>query len=175
MRRSLMSLTIALATVALVAPAWAATTITEVVPRRVSAPVDKECQFEVVADDRLEQKASSSFDDSRTLLKGAISGKQVTVFERVGPANTIEIESLGSTTITRQSDSTYTLVQKGSGFWFDDGSLSGTPELLRFTGSIRAVGYYDAATFTFQPVTRTISGVTSSICEMLVTGLKTRH
>ena len=175
MRRSLMPFTIALTALTLVSPAWATTTITEVVPRRVSAPVEKACQFEVLADDRLEQRASSTFDDSRTLLKRSISGKQVTVFEQVNSGSTIQIESLGGTTITRRSDGTYALVQKGSGFWFDDGSLSGTAELLRFTGTIRAVGVYDPATFTFQPITRTISGVTSSICEMLVTGLKTRH
>jgi hypothetical protein len=66
-------------------------------------------------------------------------------------------------------------VQRGSGFWFDDGSLSGTAELLRFTGTVRAVGVYDAAAFTFQPIVREIDGITSSICDMLVTGLKTRH
>lgn len=174
MRRFLPCLIAMFATVALVTPSWAATTITEIVPRRIEVPVEKACSFDVTATDRREQTASSTVDDSRTLLKRTISGRQVTLFER-SEGHRIEIESLGTVTITRQSDGTYSYTQRGSGVWFDDGSLSGTPELLRFTGTVRAVGVYDAATFTFQPTSRTISGVTSSICEMLVTGLKTRH
>jgi hypothetical protein len=174
MRRFLLCFIAMLVTVALVTPSWAATTITEIVPRRIEAPVEKVCSFDVSATDRREQTASSTVDDNRTLLKRTISGRQVTLFER-SEGHRIEIESLGTVTITRQSDGTYSYTQRGSGVWFDDGSLSGTPELLRFTGTVRAVGVYDAATFTFHPTSRTINGVTSSICEMLVTGLKTRH
>lgn len=175
MRRILIALTVALTTLATGPAALAVSTRTEIVPRRDRTPIEKACPFDVVASDRLEQTAASRFADDRdTLLGRTIKGKQRTVFEQTNGA-TIEIETVGSTSITRNADGTYTLVQRGSGFWFDDGSLSGTAELLRFTGTVRSIGGYDATAFTFHPVTRQIDGITSSICEMLVTGLKTRH
>ena len=176
MRRILLGLTIAVTVLAMSAPAWATITLKEFVPRRDATLLEKACSFEVLATDRSVQRATGIFtDDGTTLLKRSISGSQVTVFEWFNSGSTIAIETIGGTTVTRNADGTYTLVQKGSGFWFDDGTFSGTAELIRFTGTVRAVGYYDAKTFTFQPISRTISGVTSSICEMLVTGLKTRH
>ena len=176
MRRILLGLTIAVTMLAMSAPAWATVTLKEFVPRRELTPLEKACPFEVTATDRSVQRATSTFSDDRlTLVKRSISGSQQTVFEWVNSGSTITIETIGGTTITRNDDGTYTLVQKGSGFWFDDGTYSGTAELIRFTGTVRAVGYYDAKSFTFQPISRTISGVTSPICEMLVTGLKTRH
>jgi len=177
MRRFLVPLTIAvtLFAVAIASPAWATTTLDEFVPRRELQPVEKACSFGVTASDRFVQRATSTFDDDLlTLLKRTISGKQLTLFESsLGAA--VSIETVGTTTITRNADGTYSLVQKGSGVWFDDGGVSGTAELVRFTGTVKAIGFYDAKSFTFQPISRTISGVTSSICEMLVTGLKTRH
>ena len=176
MRRILLGLTIAVTVLAMSTPAWATITLKEFVPKRDAALLEKACAFEVVATDRSVQRATGIFtDDGTTLLKRSISGSQVTVFEWFNSGSTIAIETIGGTTITRNDDGTYTLVQKGSGFWFDDGTYSGIAELVRFTGTVRAVGYYDAKSFTFQPVSRTINGVTSSICEMLVTGLKTRH
>jgi len=176
MRRIMPFLTIVVTMLAMSAPAWASITLKEYVPRRDATPLEKACAFAVVATDRSVQRATSVFtDDGLTLLKRSISGSQQTVFEWVNSGSTVTIETIGGTTITRNDDGTYTLVQKGSGFWFDDGTYSGIAELTRFTGTVRAVGYYDAKSFTFQPISRTISGVTSSICEMLVTGLKTRH
>jgi hypothetical protein len=176
MRRILLGLTIAVTMLAMSAPALASITLKEYVPRRDATPLEKACPFEVVATDRSVQRATGVFtDDGLTLLKRTISDSQQTVFEWVNSGPTVTIETIGGTTITRNGDGTYTLVQKGSGFWFDDGAFSGTAELVRFTGTVRAVGYYDAKSFTFQPISRTISGVTAPICDMLVTGLKTRH
>jgi hypothetical protein len=176
MRRILLGLTITVTVLAMSTPAWATITLKEFVPKRDATPLEKACSFEVVATDRSVQRATGTFtDDGTTLLKRSISGSQQTVFEWVNSGATIAIETIGGTTISRNGDGTYTLVQKGSGYWFDDGSYSGIAELIRFTGTVKAVGYYDAKTFAFQPISRTISGVTSSICEMLVTGLKTRH
>ena len=161
---------------AMTAPAWANIVLQEYVPRRDRVAIEKACPFEFVASDRLVQTATSEFTDDLVLLNRAIKGKQITVLEWVDsgvPA--IAIETLGSTTITRNADGTYTLLQKGSGFWFDDGSLSGTAEFLRFTGTVRAIGEYDAKSFVFRPISRSISGVTAPICTMIEIWLKTRH
>lgn len=160
---------------AMSAPAWADITLTEFVPRRDRTLLEKACPFEVQASDRLVQTATSVFTDDLRLIRRTIKSRQITAFEWVNSGSVVEIETIGSTTITSNPDGTYTLVQKGSGFWFDDDSLSGIAEFVRFTGTVRAVGTYDAKESRFQPISRTISGVTASMCEMLVTGLKTQH
>ena len=176
MRRILIAVTVALATLATSAAALAVSTVTEIVPRRDRTPIEKACPFEVVASDRLEQTATSRFADDRdTLLARTIKGKQRTVFEQTNGA-TIEIETVGSTSITRNADGTYTLVQRGSGI------LVRRRQPLRHGRAVavhrapcESIGGYDATAFTFHPITRQIDGITSSICDMLVTGLKTRH
>lgn len=176
MRRILLAPTTLVLTFAMSSAAWANFTLNEYVPRRDRLPVEKACPFEVVASDRLEQTATSVFTDDAVLLKRTIKGKQLTALEWVNSGVLpVEIETVGTSTITRNADGTYTLVQKGSGFWFDDGSLSKTAEFLRFTGTVRAVGEYDAKSFVFQPISRSISGVTAPVCEMIEVGLKTRH
>jgi hypothetical protein len=127
----------------------------------------------VFATDRNEITATSTYDD-RTLLKRTITERQVTVFEWFNSGTSIPIETIGSRTLTRNDDGSYTLVLRGTGYWYDDGSLSGTPQLLRFTGTVRSVGQL-VDNWTFVPETTQITGVTASICEMLVTGLKARH
>src|SRR5687767_2378893 len=75
MRRFLLGAIATLATVALVTPSWATTTVTETVPRRIESPIEKACPFEVTATDRSEQTARSTYDDTRTLLTRTISGR----------------------------------------------------------------------------------------------------
>ena len=168
---SLLAASLALA----VAPVASAGTVTETVPRLNAAPVEKACGgMEVVATDRNEILATTVYD-GRDVLSRRITGKQITVFEWPNGSAPIPIETLGPRTITRNADGTYTLAHRGTGYWYDDGSLSGTTQLVRYTGTVRSVGEYDAGTFTFTPIDTTISGVTASICDMLVAGLKARH
>ena len=176
MRRSVSFVSfVAIASVLAVAPAASAETVVESVPRVASGPVEKACGgMDVVATDRNDLSATSTYDE-RTLLSRKITGRQVTVFEWRNSGNAIAIETLGTRTITRNADGTYTLVHRGTGYWYDDGTLSGTAQLIRYTGTVRSVGEYDAGTFTFTPIDTTINGVTASICDMLVTGLKARH
>lgn len=180
MRRFLLVPTALVLLLAISAPAWADITLKESVPRRDRAKFEKVCDddgapIDITASDRLEQRATSTFSDELVLYTRTISGKQVTVFQWGTDGPTTPIETVGTTSITRNDDGTYTLVQKGSGFWFDDGSFSGIAELVRFTGTVTAVGVYDAKSFTFQPISRTFGGVTAPMCPMLEVGLKTRH
>lgn len=181
MRRILLVPTALVLMLAMTAPAWADITLKEIVPRRENAKFEKVCDddgapIDITASDRQEQRATSTFsDDMLVLFSRTISGKQVTVFQWGTDGPTTPIETVGTTSISRNEDGTYTLVQKGSGFWFDDGSFSEIAELVRFTGTVTAVGYYDAKSFTFQPISRTFSGITAPMCPMLEVGLKTRH
>jgi len=176
MRRSVPFVSlVAVALILAAVPAAAAETIVEKVPRLEAAPIEKACGgMEVVASDRNDVSATSVYDD-RILLSRRITEKQITVFEWPNGSAPIPIETLGTRTITRNADGTYTLVHRGTGYWYDTGTLSETPMLIRFTGTVRSVGEYDAGTFTFTPIETSISGVTASICEMLVAGLKARH
>jgi len=40
---------------------------------------------------------------------------------------------------------------------------------------VTSIGSFDSKTLTFVPQSQVRSGIDSNICEMLVTGLKTRH
>jgi hypothetical protein len=44
-----------------------------------------------------------------------------------------------------------------------------------FSGRVESVGSFDPKSLRFDPVTQVRSGISSDVCEMLVTGLKTRH
>jgi len=179
MRRpaSLVSLVVA-AVLALAPAAAAADVVVDSVPRLETFAIEsKACSMDnVVATDRNTITATSTYDD-RTLLKRTITQSQVTVFEWTNSGTQIPIETLGTRTLTRNADGSYTLVLRGTGYWYDDGSLSGTPQLLRYTGTIRSVGELAEDNWTFKPYAgrTTIKGVTASICEMLVAGLKARH
>jgi hypothetical protein len=175
MRRSVPFVSLVVTAVLLaIAPAASAETFTETVPRLQRAPIEKACgAMEVTATDRNELTATSTFDE-KTLIRRTITGRQLTLFEWLN-GGSIEIETLGTRTITRNADGTYSLVHRGTGYWYDTGTLSETPQLTRYTGTVRSVGEYDSTTFTFTPIRTTFSGVTADICEMLVAGLKARH
>ena len=67
------------------------------------------------------------------------------------------------------------MVQKGSGLAVVPSGDPEGPKLVWFTGAVTSVGIFDAKTLTFVPDTQVRSGISSNICEMLVTGLKARH
>jgi hypothetical protein len=178
MRRSasLVSLVVA-ALLALAPVAAAADVVIDTVPRLQTFAIEsKACggMTDIVATDRNTITATTTYDE-KTILARTITESQVTVFERNGIQ--IPIETLGTRTLTRNGDGSYTLFLRGTGYWYDDGSLSGTPQLLRYTGTIRSVGDLAEDNWTFKPYPgrTTIKGVTASICEMLTSGLKARH
>jgi hypothetical protein len=49
------------------------------------------------------------------------------------------------------------------------------PKLFWFTGVVTSIGDFDAKTLTFVPRSQVSSGISGNVCEMLVTGLKSRH
>ena len=67
------------------------------------------------------------------------------------------------------------MVQKGSGLAVVPATDPAGPKLVWFTGKVTSVGSFDSKNLTFVPQTQVRSGIDSNICEMLVSGLKTRH
>jgi hypothetical protein len=80
----------------------------------------------------------------------------------------LAFETIGSTVVTANGDGTWTMVRKGTG-------LAVVPSTDPDTGRITSVGEFDAKTLSFVPRSQTITGTFSNVCDMLVTGLKTRH
>ena len=67
------------------------------------------------------------------------------------------------------------MTQVGSGLAIDAGTISGDPTLAWFTGRVVSRGTLDERTVVLDVASQQRTGVMSDICEMLVTGLKTRH
>ena len=77
--------------------------------------------------------------------------------------------------MTATGDGTWTMVQKGSGLAVVPRDDPEGSKLVWFTGRVTSIGTFDSKNLTFVPQTQVRSGIDSNICEMLVTGLKTRH
>jgi hypothetical protein len=133
--------------------------------------------FSARIDEREVRTLTSYFSADGTLLRQEISGPQVSIFQNDNSdgAPTIEIETKGSTILTPNGDGTTTMVQKGSGYAYDPGTHTGEPNLVWFTGKVVSVGRWDETTQQFDVITQRIQGISSDICEMLLTGIKTRH
>jgi hypothetical protein len=87
----------------------------------------------------------------------------------------LAFETIGSTVVTANGDGTWTMVRKGTGLAVVPSTDPDGPALVWFTGRITSVGEFDAKTLSFVPRSQTITGTFSNVCDMLVTGLKTRH
>ena len=68
-----------------------------------------------------------------------------------------------------------TVTQVGSGLAIDQGLTSGDPTLAWFTGTVTSTGVLDAKTLLLEVTSQQRVGLSSDICEMLISGLKTRH
>jgi hypothetical protein len=87
----------------------------------------------------------------------------------------LSFDTTGRTTILPEGDGTFTMTQLGTGLAIDPGTVSGDPALDWFTGRVVSRGTLDARTLLLDVSSQHCIGVWSDICEMLVTGLKTRH
>jgi hypothetical protein len=75
-------------------------------------------------------------------------------------------------------DGSVTLTQRGSsGLLVDPGTVTGSPSLTWYGGTAATTGTLaDDGTFRFDEVTtQSLNGFGGDVCEMLVSGLKTRH
>jgi hypothetical protein len=163
----------ALAPTALAAPGT--TTVSGPLPARQGVILDGICGFPVQLDERGGLLLTTTYDASRTPVRYEISGTQTTVLTNVSNGLSLRFETLGRTTIVPNGDGTFTMTQVGSGLAIDAGTVSGDPTLAWFTGRVVSRGTLDQATLLLDVSSQVHGGVASDICEMLVTGLKTRH
>ncbi|MGE5227066.1 MAG: hypothetical protein ACM3OO_09350 [Planctomycetaceae bacterium] len=176
MRRTVVSLVLALATLLTVAapPSSALTKAVTNLPALKGFVLPGACFDGDVTLTERKERTLTTFLDGKTVVKYVIGGGQTTLFENEAGAQ-LTIDTTGTTTLTPNGDGTWTSVQQGSGWALVPPSDPTGPTLVWFTGTVTSVGTLDEKTFAFDPATQTRSGITSDICLMLVSGLKIRH
>jgi hypothetical protein len=153
-------------------PAQALTRVPFVAPPQIYS-LEGVCPFRVDAVERDPHEGIQVFD-GHELVEVRYSGAFTTVLTSQLGA-TLDFDTIGSTDVTNNGDGTWTQVQLGSGLAVVPASDPTGPKLVWFSGRVESVGSFDPKSLRFDPVTQVRSGISSDVCEMLVTGLKTRH
>jgi hypothetical protein len=157
-------------------PASAAMTrVIDPEPQKVNIPIDGACSFPVSMSDRGGLTRITTYDSSKNIVRIEVRGSTVATFTRVDNGAEIVLESRGTTIYTPNADGTWTWRQIGLGYAIDTGTFTGTPNLEWFTGAVVSRGALDLKGLAIDPSTQQRLGIAGDICEMLVTGLKTRH
>ena len=172
MRRSITVLLAGLALLASAAPAQATTRVPFVGPAR-SYELVGVCPFTISAQERAGHPGYLTIDDNGEVVQVQFQGSFDTVLS--SSLGELVFETIGSTVVTANADGTWTMVQKGSGLAVVPATDPAGPKLVWFTGKVTSIGTFDSKDLTFVPQSQVRSGVDSNICDMLVTGLKTRH
>jgi len=171
-RRSITVLLAGLALLAGAAPAQATTRVPFVGPAR-SYELVGVCPFTISAQERAGHPGYLTIDDNGEVVQVQFQGSFDTVLS--SSLGELVFETIGSTVVTANADGTWTMVQKGSGLAVVPATDPAGPKLVWFTGKVTSIGSFDSKDLTFVPQSQVRSGVDSNICDMLVTGLKTRH
>jgi hypothetical protein len=161
-----------LALLASAAPAQATTRVPFVGPAR-SYELIGVCPFTISAQERAGHPGFLTLDDNGVVVKVEFQGSFDTVLS--SSHGSLTFGTIGTTVVTANADGTWTMVQKGTGLAVVPSSDPAGPKLVWFTGRVTSVGTFDSKDLTFVPQSQVRSGIDSNICEMLVTGLKTRH
>jgi hypothetical protein len=161
-----------LALLASAAPAQAVTRVPFVGPPR-AYQLDGVCPFTISAQERNGHPGFLTLDDGGEVVQVRYEGSYETVLS--SSLGVLAFDTMGSTVVTANGDGTWTMVQKGSGLAVVPSGDPEGPKLVWFTGRVTSVGDFDAKTLEFVPRSQIRSGISSNVCEMLVTGLKTRH
>jgi hypothetical protein len=171
-RRSVVLALVGLALLVFAAPAQATTRVPFVGPARSYTLVGV-CAFSITAQERSGHPGFLTLDDSGNVIRVEYQGSYDTVL--LSSQGVLTFRTIGSTVVTQNPDGTWTQVQKGTGIAVVPASDPAGSKLVWFTGVVTSVGTFDPKTLDFVPTSQTRSGIDSNICEMLVTGLKTRH
>jgi hypothetical protein len=178
MRRLIAAAVLVTALSVLAGPASAASATAKVtgpLPARQGVVLTGACGFPVQLDERGGLVLTTTYDAARVPIRYDISGTQTTLLTNLANGVSVSFDTIGRTTIVPNGDGTFTMTQLGSGLAIDPGTVSGDPALDWFTGRVVSRGTLDERTLLLDVASQQRIGVTSDICEMLVTGLKTRH
>lgn len=179
LRRASISLILAVVLgLVVIAPASAggATTKTGPLPLVQGLRIENVCPFPVDWTDRGGRTLTTRFDRTGRIVSQTISGASTVVLTNLATDLSVSFDIDELTTIVHHRDGTATMLQLGSsGIGLEPGTSTRNPSLVWYGGAVLARGTLDR-TFLFADVTRQRRvGIEGDICEMLVSGLKTRH
>jgi hypothetical protein len=180
MRRITFLLASGLATGLLAAPAAAADRTTPTIgplPTVQNLPIAG-CTFAVLMTDRGGRTLTTTYDGD-TVVRQMITGASDVELTNASSGNTLPLTIQERAVYELHADGTTTLTQTGqSGLAIDPGTITHTPNITWFSGTATTVGRLDATAKIplFATVEKqSVSGLADDVCEMLETGLKTRH
>ena len=179
MRRTLAIAISCLCALVLFAPAAHArsgpTVTTQVLAPLQGIMLDGVCPFPVRSDERGSRTLTTVYDRSGRMVAQHLTGGFDVVLTNTAKGIALPFE-VGGTAIAYHRNGTATVLQHGrSGIAYDQGRVSGVPSLTWFSGTVITTGTVDPKTFTIDVTAQRRFGLQDDICEMLVTGLKTRH
>lgn len=156
----------------------AADTVVQPLPGLPDVSIDGACGegFPVMWTDRGGRTLSTTFDDSGEIVRQVISGSSIVEYSNPALGIVVPFDVRGTTTIVYGADGFATVTQKGPSFIATDmGFNTKQPVLLWGSGKAVSTGIYDKRQHTLDVYSKSLTGRYSDICEMLVSGLKTRH
>lgn len=137
--------------------------------------LDGVCNFPVQLDERGSRTVTSVFDRSGRMVAQHLTGGFQVVLTNLSNGINLPFD-VGATDIVYLRDGSATILQTGrSGIAYDQGLVSGQRSFTWFSGAVITTGTVDPKDFTVDVTSQRRFGLQDDICEMLVTGLKTRH
>ena len=155
-------------------PSWADTVRVDVIGPLQGIPLTGVCPFPVTLTERDTRTVTSYLDGSGTVVRQEISGGVTTELRNADNGKMLSFAT-GGMSVRYHADRTVAVTQKGSGLAYDQGTATGTPGFVWFSGKVVTRGVFDDKSLTIQVSSQSVRGRASDVCEMLVSGLKTRH
>jgi hypothetical protein len=136
------------------------------------------CDFPVLMTDRGGRTLTTTFD-GETVVRQVITGSSDVELTNGATGAKLEFTIRERAAYEIGADGTTALTQTGdSGLAIDPGTVTGSPNLTWYAGRATTVGRLDPAEKIplFATVEeQVVAGFTGDVCEMLQTGLKSRH
>jgi hypothetical protein len=135
------------------------------------------CPFPVLLTDRGGRTLTTTYEDDR-VVRHVVTGSSAVELKNGETGRTLTFTIKERAVYVVNDDGSVTLTQRGSsGLLVDPGTVTGSPSLTWYGGTAATTGTLaDDGTFRFDEVTtQSLNGFGGDVCEMLVSGLKTRH
>ncbi|HEY6568079.1 MAG TPA: hypothetical protein VI341_11245 [Actinomycetota bacterium] len=152
-------------------------TTTGPMPLVQGAVIDGACPFPVIWTDR-GGRTLTTWARGKDIVMQRITGSSQVVLENgaSGLALTFDIKETSTIVYDLRRGSATTVQIGSSGLFFDPGTISGAPSFTWYGGVAATSGRLDQKTWLYDDVEwQRHAGLEGDVCDMLVSGLKTRH
>lgn len=181
MRRALVTVITTVMVVSLTAgPAGATPELVKTtgpLPLVQSAVIEGACPFPVIWTDR-GGRTLTTWARGKDIVMQRITGSSLVVLTNgvSGLALTFDVKETATIVYDLRRASATTVQVGSSGLFYDPGTISGAPSFTWYGGVAATSGHLDAKTWLYDDVEwQRHAGLEGDVCDMLVSGLKTRH